>query len=455
MYKKLIKQLSSLKLAVVVIISIAFITAIGTFVESKYDAITAKKIVYDSIFMTAIMLVLATNLIAVMIDRWPWKTRHAPFLCAHVGILMIMIGQSVTSQFGIDGTMRVGIMEDNRFVTLNQTDITVYSSFDGNNYSKIFEKEVDFFKNPPSSEKPFEILKNQIDIKFKNYYRYALSSRQTNEATNPKLGAGVRFQISNGQANFIEWLVQRSPAHVVTQDLGPLKVHLGKVPEFGNGANEIYLKSDGKGVQFALFAKDALEPRKKGYLKEGEVIPTGWMGLELRILRYLPMAEETWKIEPRETPTPLTSEAVELEFEGKSYWMLLNDTVKLFSKNVVFFVSYANRRMDIGFPIFLNEFKMDRYQGTQRAASYKSIVTVPELGSKEISMNEPLKHSGLTIYQASFQDGPMGAPVASIFSINKDPGRWLKYLGSLIMSVGIILLFYFKKMGQVGHKAKS
>lgn len=455
MFKKVLKFLSSLKMAVIVICSIAIMTAIGTFVEAKYDAAAAKKLVYDSIYMTIVMGVLATNLIAVMWDRWPWKLRHISFIFAHVGILCIMIGQLVTSQFGMDGSMRVGIGDENRFVSLPFTDVTVYSSFDGTNYSKMYEKEVDFFRHPPSAEKPFEILKDKSSIKFTNYYPYALSSRETIASDNERLGAGVKIQLNNGMANFIEWLVQRNPTHVVSIDLGPLKVHLGTIPPVGMGLNEIYMQVEGNKIRYALFGKDNIDPKKVGVIEEGQSIATGWMNLEFRILRYLPKAEEKWKVVPRDQPTPLTSEAVEVEYLGKRHWILLNDTVKLFGENVVYFVSYANRRLDIGFPILLNEFHMEKYEGTGRAMSYRSVVAIPGIGTQEISMNEPLKHNGLTIYQASFQDGPMGQPVASVFSINKDPGRWLKYLGSLIMTLGIIFLFYFRKFGTHTGAKKS
>ncbi len=259
-------------------------------------------------------------------------------------------------------------------------------------------------------------------------------------------------------ANFIEWMVQRNPNHVVSMDLGPLKVHYGMLPSVGRGANEIYMKTEGSRIHYVLFSKESVDPKAEGFLQEGQVIKTPWMNLEFRILRFLAKAEEHWKVEPRETPTPLTTEAVLLEFKEQKHWMLLNDTVKLFSDNAAYFVSYGNRRYDIGFPIFLHEFHMEKYQGTGRAMSYRSIVQVDTEGKNkptEISMNEPLKYKGMTIYQASFQDGPMGQPVASIFSINKDPGRWLKYLGSLIMTLGIIFLFYFRRLGTHSAAKKS
>jgi len=62
-------------------------------------------------------------------------------------------------------------------------------------------------------------------------------------------------------------------------------------------------------------------------------------------------------------------------------------------------------------------------------------------------MNEPLKHNGYTFYQSSFQENKMGEPIASVLSVNYDPGRWIKYFGSLCIVLGSIMLFYFKKFG--------
>ena len=169
------------------------------------------------------------------------------------------------------------------------------------------------------------------------------------------------------------------------------------------------------------------------------------MNMDFRVLRYLPSAIEDWDLQELQHPTPLTTSAIKILFEGKEHWVLLNDMVKLFTNQAVYLLTYGNRRIDVGFPVKLKKFEVDRYQGTMRAMAYKSVVEVPELGEHLISMNEPLKYKGLTVYQASFQE-ENGQPVASIFSVNADPGRFLKYLGSLIMSLGIVLLMWFKHL---------
>jgi hypothetical protein len=136
---------------------------------------------------------------------------------------------------------------------------------------------------------------------------------------------------------------------------------------------------------------------------------------------------------------------VQVNFQGKTHWTQLNDVLKLFTENSVYIVTYGNRRIDLGFDLFLKHFEIGRYHGTNRAASYQSLVETPEGQEILISMNEPLKYKGLTFYQASFQEDENFQPTASILSVNYDPGRWIKYLGSLIISLGIIWLFYNKR----------
>jgi hypothetical protein len=58
-------------------------------------------------------------------------------------------------------------------------------------------------------------------------------------------------------------------------------------------------------------------------------------------------------------------------------------------------------------------------------------------------MNEPLTVKGITLYQASYEDA-QPRPVVSIFSVNRDPGRPWKYLGSLLIVLGSIILFAVK-----------
>src|SRR5690606_17299569 len=93
---------ASLKLAVVIVLSLATIAAVGTFVEAKYnDAVMAKVVVYQSFWMYLIMGLLVINLVCSAVDRIPWKKRHIPFLLAHIGIIILIVGSYVTQRIGL------------------------------------------------------------------------------------------------------------------------------------------------------------------------------------------------------------------------------------------------------------------------------------------------------------------------------------------------------------------
>ncbi len=68
-----------------------------------------------------------------------------------------------------------------------------------------------------------------------------------------------------------------------------------------------------------------------------------------------------------------------------------------------------------------------------------------------IAMNEPLVVGGVTIYQASFypeideHDEPTGRQV-SVFTVAQDRGRWCKYIGSLVLVLGIVLLYLLRRV---------
>jgi hypothetical protein len=445
-FRKLVKITGSLKFAVFTILGLSILIAAGTFVEAEYNAEVAAKLIYKTPWMFAALGLLAVNLTSVMVDRWPWQRKHVSFILAHIGILVLLWGSVVTMKYGLDGTLAIEIGGSGRFVRVPETEFTVWSSFDGDRYSKVFEKEVDFFTDRPDKNKPLKVPALGGDIEVLEYVPFAIPNRVVEASKDEMAGSALRFQIQNAQVNVNEWMIQKKAGEIARHNFGPAQFYLGPAPSVRQEKNELYVESTPKGLLYTIFYKDAKRPPLKGLIREGESVNTGWMNLEFRVLRYLPQATERWDFKVMERPTPLSTAAVKVRFMQQERWVALNDVIKFFAEQVVYIVSYSNRRIDIGFDLNLADFQMGLYPGTNRAASYQSVVRVPDLpGDHLISMNEPLKHKGLTFYQASFQNGPDGKPTTSVFSVNYDPGRALKYLGSLILSLGIVWLFYDRR----------
>jgi hypothetical protein len=460
---RIIKSLASIKMAVVIIVLLGTITAVGTFVEAHFnDSVAAVKMVYGSFWMYGTMGLLAVCLIAVMIDRWPWQRKHVGFISAHIGIITLMTGALITRYYGVDGMLFLEPGMGSSYVQTNDTVLSLYSSMDGVKWTKMGQNEVDFFSNRPTEAKPFSVELPNGTVKVVEYVPYAFRDDKVVESDREAAGAGVRFQLQNPRVSQTEWLVQSSPQAEVVKNLGPAQVMLvGKSPMRAEGRNAIVLipkkGKDGKidpklSDELDYEVHTARDPKniKRGHVKAGDQFETGWMGLVFRLLKYVPKAEERVVFKPNEQSTPVTSPAVRLIFDKKDYWLGLNSTIRLFSDQAVYVLAYENTRLALDFEIKLKEFRIGRNPGTLKAASYESSVDVPGKGDVTISMNEPLKHHGYTLYQSSFQEDENHRPTLSILSVNRDPGRWIKYLGSLLIVLGTIHLFVFK-----GRKKKK
>jgi cytochrome c biogenesis protein ResB len=123
------------------------------------------------------------------------------------------------------------------------------------------------------------------------------------------------------------------------------------------------------------------------------------------------------------------------------------EDISLGEKNLK--LAYALKSLPLGFSVKLKEFRMGKYDGTENPSSYESLVQVQdktpaESGEHLIAMNEPLHQGKYKIFQASYQLNQDG-PDWSVLAVAYDPGINIKYLGSLILVLGIVIIFYFRK----------
>ncbi|MEN0060330.1 MAG: cytochrome c biogenesis protein ResB [Bdellovibrio sp.] len=442
---KILKSLASVKLAVFVILSLAILIAMGTLVESRLDARAAKVFVYDSWWMYATMGLLTVNLLAVIADRFPWKTQHMAFIFAHIGIIILLVGSVLTLRFGTDGILRLEPGQENNKVILPETELVLFRSPGIDDFQKIYTEEVEFLKSPVRAEKPFIIKAKDLDIKIMESVTYAVPKMQVIASQFSQSGAGLRLHLTNERVNFTDWFIQRNIFEKVEKDLGPVKITFGGLWERSLDRNEIRFVPQEEKVQYFIYGKNETRELRKGWIKEGEALKTPWMGLEAKALRYFPKAQTQWSIEKSEHPTPLTVTALRVVHNGHESWLFQNDNLKIFTDSHVYLLAFINKRKELPFSLVLKEFVKSDYPGTMRAMSYQSHVQTSEGGDHLIAMNEPLKQGGFYFYQASFDQNERGTVQASILSVNHDPGRILKYLGSFLLSLGIVMMFYFKK----------
>jgi hypothetical protein len=188
----------------------------------------------------------------------------------------------------------------------------------------------------------------------------------------------------------------------------------------------------------------------QGELSPGKKVATGWMNIELEAKEWLKasvMDEEPRSVDTIQGADEPYLSAVRLrKNNGSSFWLLEGMGKAISAGSSDLLVYYQRDKLNLPFQLYLDKFTMGTNPGTNTAASFISNVTVKDPKENKdhtavISMNEPLKYGGYYFYQASYQLAP-GQPPVSVFAVNFDPGRILKYLGSLIMTLGIGLMFY-------------
>jgi hypothetical protein len=219
----------------------------------------------------------------------------------------------------------------------------------------------------------------------------------------------------------------------------------------GEGPNHLSLVVLPDGA-LRYVATDASGTPRTGAVVPGEPVDTGWPGLGVRIDRFLPAAAVVRTVVPEKPPAKEEKRraAVRVRLEGPSgrsepQWLMWGEQARLAAGAQAALVSWRAPEVSLPFKVTLLRFNNESYPGSRMAATYESTVRVedPEKGTFEtlISMNHPLHHRGYIFFQSSFVEG---RPMMSIFSVARAPGLPLVYLGTTLIGVGIIWMFYVK-----------
>ena len=194
--------------------------------------------------------------------------------------------------------------------------------------------------------------------------------------------------------------------------------------------------------------------------------PSG--GVRLKILEFYRHArrELNWvaddsglgrpalKLPRGQTTAPEAAALVELTVGGKTQevWLIRtsgdHESRPVETPSGTLELSFGYEHLPLGFSLKLLDFKRGMNPGKMGDASFASEVQLIDKSRGvnqrwEISMNNPLVHGKFSFYQSSFSDLPGGAQT-SILSVAHDPGGVLKYTGSVMICVGIFIMYYLK-----------
>jgi hypothetical protein len=193
----------------------------------------------------------------------------------------------------------------------------------------------------------------------------------------------------------------------------------------------------------------------RGAVHEGDQLELGGK-FRVTVVKHLAHARQEISFQPLDMPHgagdgPEAAALVEVTVGGETQevWLKRNDQEqgirKLNTAEGPLVLAFGYEYLPLGFSLKLLKFTHGMNPGGMGDASYASTVRLMDKShdvdqEREISMNQPLVHNQLAFYQSSFQESPDGKSI-SVLSVAYDPGRFLKYLGSVMICAGTLLMF--------------
>jgi hypothetical protein len=179
-------------------------------------------------------------------------------------------------------------------------------------------------------------------------------------------------------------------------------------------------------------------------------------GLKLQILDYFPKAVKQYAPRsvmpsPKDKNPPGPGAIVEVECDGEKQTLgLLRDHPMFGSKKISlakndFTIRFAEDTQNLGFSLKLVKFIHEMNPGQAGDAAFLSKIEIVDKSKnikleRDIEMNSPVTFGKYTLYQSSYK--PLkNDKYVSFLKITQDPGRFWKYLGSLMICLGMAIRY--------------
>ncbi len=445
--KKILNILYSTRLMAVLFFLFATSMGIATFIENDFGTQTSKALVYNTWWFEAIMVFFVINFFGNIFRYRLYKKEKWPVLLFHVSFLFILIGAGITRYIGFEGLMLIKEGEvTNKFISettylnvivddSNQQKNPIHepillSAWGTNNwsYSSTFkEQKIDFklVDYIPWAEK-----KLVEDENGEEYLFFVESSEGTRHEHYIKKGTtqnihNVLVGFDSGNNSTINFTTVDGALKINSKEEGTwLRMAdqaKGKVTK-DSLANFNYLSLHNiSGLQFVI-----PRPAEKGNLK----MVSG------------PKDDKKFDVIVLDITTNNKTERVELL--GGKYNTQNSEQVTV--DNLNFRMLYGSKTIETPFHVKLKDFQLEKYPGSESAASYASEVTVitkEETFDYRIFMNHILDFKGYKLFQSSYDIS--GEVEETHLSVNHDFwGTLITYIGYSMLYFGLICILFAK-----------
>jgi hypothetical protein len=226
--------------------------------------------------------------------------------------------------------------------------------------------------------------------------------------------------------------------------------------------------ADDRAITYELVSRKA--GTSSGKIDVNQPIATGWADWQLNLDKVMPNAEQWMDFTPAKSEQTSTSPTaadlpdgvrVRIQEKGESLeqWVPAGWQVTIPTSPNATMIAYGWKILPISIGLELLDFEVKRNEGSDSPAGFKSTLRVinsdGDAATGSCWMNNPFSYpggwlhtwTGLTykISQASWNPDNLGQSTVQIL---RDPGWLLKWIGSLLVVVGVFMMFYLQPYRQ-------
>jgi hypothetical protein len=201
-----------------------------------------------------------------------------------------------------------------------------------------------------------------------------------------------------------------------------------------------------------FYAARSSQGWQSGELQPGEAIIPGWADFTITLAEQIDHAQVQRSIVP---VTPVASGTLAQEGspalhvatpDGQDHWLPWGEPTTLETADGTYFAAFSPKLLQLPFAVKLDDFIVERNEGSESVAMWTSLVTLisPHRGEavqRRVWMNHPTWFDGWKLAQASWNPGDLQQ---STLQLKREPW-WvtaLTWSGSLMVVLGIGTMFY-------------
>lgn len=424
------------------------VLALATFIESAYGTQTAWAVAYGTHWFELLLLLIGINVVGVMIKHKFYKRKKIVVFTFHLAFILILAGAAITRFISYEGNMHIRENATSSTMLSNNAYIDVVLDAGGDRVEHSKQVRLTAL-TPKDFHMKSRVGGEKVKIKATGYMPNAIE----------------QYVASPGGVPYMQIMMVSSQQTSVGIPSGTTTEAMGMGISFNTEDSTALLRFTSEGETLMLTAPFAISVMNMGgenleEFQPGEIIPITEGTLysigpvRVALQSFIPSARKRLVRAPsNQNGAYMAAVHLEIDYRGMVTDLFVPGLARVKGTPVngtmgdlSYSITYGSREIAVPFSLFLKDFELERYPGSNSPSSFASDVVLidQELGINEdrrIFMNNVLKHRGYRFYQASYDTDEQG----TVLSVNKDfAGTFVTYMGYLVLIGGMILALFVR-----------